>query len=256
MAFTEDDLFLQWQQEVAWRSWQGDSSSGSPWSAEFPTPTHMYWTGGPAFQALGLSDTDPVDSWPSEVSASHMVKFSDPTRPVVNVTATSTGVLFGDGGSATILNVDTDNIAQPYSMLVVGQTAASDRTSFVIAHGGFLGGGGPQLATLLNTKIVAVAGANAVSDVDLSTELSIFAGVYNGASSKVRAHGTTDTVLAPTSPGAGSLIGFSLGANGAGTSPADEFTVYLAAVYAFDVLGDAKWAALEAWIKQRYPGVS
>ena len=210
-----------------------------------------YWTGGTRFQALGLSDMDPLATWPNETSVTNDLSAAAPNRPTYRSAGGPIGQPIMRSSASTEGLQGTyapDTYTQPYTVVVVG--ASSDLTAGRWMFSGL------TLATRHGILISAgpvyrhFAGANDNSTETVDTNWHLHTCYSEGTGSAAL---EIDGVLASgngTNIGTNSVSGITVGCNfdfTGGSLPDIEFV----GVFDGDARTDPGWAEFEAWALTR-----
>lgn len=215
----------------------------------------LFWAEGSAFQALGLSDTDLVTTWPNETGESDATYDSLLThRPTYEASVTALGsqpaVTFDGVNDSLKSAAFSSNPATPYSVVVIGIRTAT---------------GGPGYFTDGITSsarnIVASNGSNwgfyaGTAWIDFAVAHGTAAHLWtvtaiDGSTGSEK--GYLDGTLKVTSnAGSHVLTGITLGAKYNISANRLTGSIAFAGIYEGDFAADSNYAAFKTWVASHY----
>lgn len=200
---------------------------------------HAYWTEGPEFVALGLSDGAAVDTWPDEAGTANLVQATAANKPTYRAAHAPLGsrpALDADGGDWMAVTVP--RILQPYTVVAVAEGVTQGKL--------VMGLDGDASWTFYNSGGVFQANLGAfISGPTQDSGDHLFVLVANGASSQLIVDGTAGT----GNPGTGSVADMRFAGipSGFGLTGAASFIGIAAGVLSAGELDD-----LHIWAQSHY----
>lgn len=206
----------------------GNSSGGAPanpFTELGITWNHGYWTSGPEFQALGLSDGAAVGTWPDEVSTKDATQGTAINKPTFLAVDTNIGsrpsVQFGlSGGTHWLASAAfASALTQPNEIVVIAYIRA--------AAGGWFDGSANSSNQRIwrNNPDYSLYAGTVISGTTVTTGKKYMRAIFNGASSRLWLSETS--VLGPANAGSGSLDGVTIGAFRDGGGPSQANIVFV-----------------------------
>jgi hypothetical protein len=213
-----------------------------------------YWTGGPEFLALGLTDGAAVSTWPDEISTGDLVQATGTKQPAYRTTGgpNSKPCIDFDGVSDSMAATIT-SITQPASVVILftfdtnPQSGTSQR---VIGSANWL----LDNADPPTGKLRIFAGTVDTSDnvVFATGATHLVTGYYNGVTSVVDFDGALILSGAGWSPSTNAINSFTLGADPTGVSLFADIDVMFIGLYSGNVRLHAQWTGFKSWVASFY----
>lgn len=218
-----------------------------PASAAFTSPldigwTHAGWVGGPLFGSP--SDAADITTWPNETGGPTPASPGAPHPTFDADGGPSSGPAVAFGGSS-YLTVDIDDIAQPWSLFVVGRSASDGNDYYhgIGVGGSFVGGlrrNSNRFGLTAGSVLQAAAGAG-------DAGWHRFRCYGNGASSQIDVDGT----VVAGNAGTAAIEGIQIGQ--AGLNSHITGAILFWGIYTGDLTADPLWPDLASWADDLIP---
>lgn len=209
-----------------------------------------FWAEGSEFEALGLSDSDPVSSWPDEAATHDASQATGTRQPIYRASVAALngqpGIEF-DTSDDYLQTAAFTEISQPHTIVSVVRftTTGQSRGTGAVAHHGIASG---KRAALFQSGAgnMGISAGTAITGGGQDTLAHLYIAEY-GATDTLAEDGTT---IISGDAGAEGLTGLTLGA---GFNIANFLGGYLAFLGLYDgTLTAQQKSDLLAWSKSHY----
>lgn len=231
--------------------WEGDVAPTSP---AFLIPwAHLWFAGGPEFQAFGYADNTSATNWPDEIGTADATSGSGVYRAADSAINFQPSVIPAGGGANGKMTPGAPmSVAVPYSIIVLCQLSAVGAGSYIL-DGGNAGSTGNRVllkASPFSSSAWGIEAGTERTGGTASTGIKAMRILITSGNDLLTVNGST--VISGVDAGSNTFQGITIG--GPSGAPMNG-RVSLVGVYSGDITGHANWAAFQAWVLSAY-GVS